>query len=112
MVFVGPHSGHVSRLRQGKAEGRLFSFETSYQAAEFLADNVVPGESIYIKGSMQADHLERLMLYQLDRVVCWREKCGRYYPCVECNRFGVPSPPPFGLQLPGSAMTREFVCGH
>ena len=76
VVFVGPQAGHMDRFRQGEARDRLFTFVTSYQASAFLARAAVAGELIYIKGSLTADHLERIMLSQLDRVVCWRERCG------------------------------------
>lgn len=97
VVFVGPQAGHVSRLRQGEARDRLFTFETSYQASAFLAQAVVVGELIYIRGSLAADHLERIMLSQLDRVVCWRERCGKQCACVDCSNYRTPKPPPFGL---------------
>jgi UDP-N-acetylmuramoyl-tripeptide--D-alanyl-D-alanine ligase len=97
VVFVGPNSGHVSRLQQRNGQERLFAFETSYQASAFLAQAIVPGELIYIKGSMQADHLERIMLSQLDRVVCWRERCRIEHACLECRHYGTAELPPSSL---------------
>jgi UDP-N-acetylmuramoyl-tripeptide--D-alanyl-D-alanine ligase len=105
VVFVGPNSGHVSRLQQHETQERLYAFETSYQASAFLAQATVPGELIYIKGSLRADHLERIMLSQLDRVVCWRERCGKGHACLDCSRYGTAEPPPpsLGSQSAGSA---------
>ena len=97
VIFVGPQAGHVSRLRQGEAQDRLFAFVTSYQASAFLARTAIAGELIYIKGSLPADHLERVMLSQLDQVVCWQERCGNECACVDCAYYRTPIPPPLGL---------------
>jgi len=94
VVFVGPHASHVNRLRQGKVRDRLIGFLTAYEASAFLARTVVSGELIYIKGSLPADHLERIILSQLDQVVCWQERCGKEYACVDCGNYRTPKPPP------------------
>jgi UDP-N-acetylmuramoyl-tripeptide--D-alanyl-D-alanine ligase len=96
VIFVGPQSGHVTKLRKGELQDRLFDFETSYQASAFIAGNTMAGELIYAKASI-ADHLERIMLSQLDEVVCWRERCGKRSSCMSCNKYRRPTPPPFGL---------------
>jgi UDP-N-acetylmuramoyl-tripeptide--D-alanyl-D-alanine ligase len=93
VLFVGPHSGHVSHLCEGDERTRLFSFETAHEAAIFLAKDTLAGELIYIKASGPADHLERIMLAQLDTVVCWRERCGRQTYCHRCKDYGKPSMP-------------------
>jgi len=97
VVFVGPQSGHVNKLRQGEMGDRLHAFETTFQASEFLAQVAVSGELICIRGSLMADHLERIMLSQLDRVVCWRERCRRCVECFRCRDYRKPHAPPFGL---------------
>jgi UDP-N-acetylmuramoyl-tripeptide--D-alanyl-D-alanine ligase len=97
VVFVGSHSSHVTRVQPIEAQDRLFAFETSYQASVFLAERTVAGELIFIKGSMAADHLERIMLSQFRKVVCWRESCGRHLGCHRCRYYRKPSAPPFGL---------------
>jgi UDP-N-acetylmuramoyl-tripeptide--D-alanyl-D-alanine ligase len=95
VIFVGPQSGHVTKLRQGDVANRLFSFLTSYQAAKFLSETAIAGELIYIKSSIR-DHLERIMLAQVDAVVCWRERCGRFYvSCPACGAYRKPSPSPW-----------------
>ena len=104
VVFVGQQAGHMDRFRQGEAENRLFTFGTSYQASDFLARVAVPGELILIKGSLTADHLERIMLSQLDRVVCWRERCGYKCACLGCKEYRNPTPPPCGLSGQQSAV--------
>jgi UDP-N-acetylmuramoyl-tripeptide--D-alanyl-D-alanine ligase len=96
VIFVGPNSGHVSKLSQGPLSERLFTFTTSYQASAFLRQTGRANELIYVKAS-RVDHLDRLMLAQTDQVVCWRERCGVLLPCKSCARFRKPHPPPFGL---------------
>ena len=97
VVFVGPQAGHVARLRQGGQRDKLFTFETTYQASAFLAQAAVAGELIYIRGSVAADHLERILLSQLDQVVCWREGCKKIHFCTGCKKYRIATPPPFGV---------------
>jgi UDP-N-acetylmuramoyl-tripeptide--D-alanyl-D-alanine ligase len=97
VVFVGPHSGHVAQLCQSEARDRLFAFQTAYEASDFLAQRRLPDELIYIKGSRAADHLERIMLSQLDEVVCWREGCRKVCNCHTCNHYREPTAPPLGV---------------
>ena len=96
VVFVGPKSGHVTKLRQGEIGAKLFAFETSYQAAGFLRDTVSAGELVYVKASF-SDHLERVMLSQLEEVVCWRERCGEWAPCPRCSNYRKSAAPPFAV---------------
>jgi UDP-N-acetylmuramoyl-tripeptide--D-alanyl-D-alanine ligase len=108
VVFVGPRSGHIDKLRAGDVRGRLFGFQTNYQASAFLAADAIPGELIYVKGPI-AEHLERLMLSQLEEVVCWRERCGRISsPCTECPKYRVAKMPPLGL-MQASATTETAL---
>ncbi len=94
VVFVGEHSQHVARLRQGDTQNRLLSFQTVFQASAFLASDKTDGELIYAKAQL-TDHLERIMLSQLDEVVCWREGCGRWPPCMQCRDYHNAAAPPF-----------------
>ncbi len=97
VIFVGPQADAVDKmLRQKGLQERLSSFQTSYQASAFLSENPLADELIYIKASL-TDHLERIMLSQLDRVVCWRERCRIGVACPRCSDYGKPHPPPFGL---------------
>ena len=97
VIFVGPNSSHVSRLQQGELRSRLFAFQTTYQAASFLSQNSLPDELVYVKGSTGVDHLERIVLSQLDSVVCWRERCRIHVSCHGCKNYDRPHPPPFGV---------------
>jgi UDP-N-acetylmuramoyl-tripeptide--D-alanyl-D-alanine ligase len=96
VIFVGPQSSHVDKLRRGEVGERVFTFETTYQASAFMAEGCVPAELIYIKASL-TDHLERIMLSQLDEVVCWRERCGKWPPCTGCKNYRKAARPPFDV---------------
>ena len=76
---------------------RLFAFQTTYEAAQFMGRQSLPGEPILLKGSPYTDHLERIILAQIDSVVCWKQGCGRMTSCQSCDDYRKPSPPPFGL---------------
>jgi UDP-N-acetylmuramoyl-tripeptide--D-alanyl-D-alanine ligase len=97
VVFVGRQAGHVTRLQGDAGRDRLFAFETTYQASAFLAQDIEPEELMFIKGSIKADHLERIMLSQLDQVVCWRERCGKECACLDCSEYRTPTSPPYAL---------------
>ena len=97
VVFVGPQSAHVAKLREGEVRERLLAFQTTYEAAEFMGRQSLPGELILLKGSPFTDHLERIILAQIDRVVCWKQGCGRTTSCQACDDYRKPSPPPLGL---------------
>jgi UDP-N-acetylmuramoyl-tripeptide--D-alanyl-D-alanine ligase len=99
IVFVGPHSDHIARLRKQDEGNRLFSFPSAHAASAFLSDTHAAEELIFVKASVNADHLERIMLAQCDRVVCWREKCKRSGNCPACAQYRRPSPPPFASTL-------------
>jgi UDP-N-acetylmuramoyl-tripeptide--D-alanyl-D-alanine ligase len=103
VVFVGPSSSYVAKLSHREGREKLFAFQTVYQASTFLALRALPGELIYIKASRNADHLERIMLSQLHRVVCWRERCGTSGNCFSCKSYLQPHPPPFGLLSAGGS---------
>lgn len=109
VAFVGPHSGHVRKMQQPETLNKLLTFETSYQASLYLAQHNLPGELIYIKGSIAVDHLERIFLSQLDRVVCWRERCRKGRPCVDCAQYRIAKPPPFRLVHDGQSVASTQV---
>jgi hypothetical protein len=45
-----------------------------------------------MKGSA-TDYLERIMLSQLNQVVCWRERCERECACINCTEYRTLTPP-------------------
>ena len=112
VIFVGAQSGHVDKLRQGDARDRLVSVQTAHQASALLAERVVPGELIYVKASRNADHLERIMLSQLDRVVCWREGCRRIWPVSTAVGTARRRPRPSGWLTPRMPHERAQAALH
>jgi UDP-N-acetylmuramoyl-tripeptide--D-alanyl-D-alanine ligase len=95
VIFVGPHSASVEKMPEC-GEGRLAAVQTSFEAARVLARESVADELVFIKAS-STDHLERIALSFVDEIVCWRERCGKRYGCIRCDRFRSPSAPPLGL---------------
>ena len=93
VIFVGPNSGSAAKLRTGALREQLFTFPTAYQASAYLQATRTANELIYVKSSI-ADHLERLMLAELDAVVCWKERCKLKYDCHGCPKCRIPAPPP------------------
>lgn len=85
VIFVGQQSERVGRLR-AMAEGRLLTFERVEELAAHLSATAVPGELIYLKGSL-SDHLERVVLDALEPIACWVEACEVRTSCVACRRL-------------------------
>ena len=85
VLFVGEESARVRRVKDPDAQGRLFMFDRIRDAHDFLQEDRVPGEVIYVKGS-RADHLERLMHATHADIACWRYRCGkRFQGCSYCG---------------------------
>jgi UDP-N-acetylmuramoyl-tripeptide--D-alanyl-D-alanine ligase len=108
VVFVGPQSARVAALREGEVRERLFSFQTTFEAAEFMGRHSLPGELILVKGSTYTDHLERIMLAQTDSVVCWKQGCGQTSSCQTCPDYRKPTPPPLVL----AKEVKRAECAH
>lgn len=85
VIFVGPQSARVERLR-AEAGGRLLTLESAKDLAAHLSATAVPGELIYLKGSL-SDHLERIVLDALEPIACWVEGCDVRTSCVTCRRL-------------------------
>ncbi|MGD9502773.1 MAG: Mur ligase family protein, partial [Methyloceanibacter sp.] len=114
VVFVGPNAEWINKLRQGEIGDRLLAFPTTFEASAYFNEHVLPDELIVMRGSMFVDHLERIMLSQLEPVVCWKEHCGRRYECPRCRRYKRPHPPafqakPLALAIDGDAGTQQGV---
>jgi UDP-N-acetylmuramoyl-tripeptide--D-alanyl-D-alanine ligase len=97
VVFVGAQSSHVSKLRKGELQDRVFAFQTTYQATEFLRQETSPSELILLKGSNSVDHFERIPLAQIETVVCWKQSCRVKRTCLKCPNYHKAAGPPFGL---------------
>lgn len=93
VVFVGPHSGYIGKLRQGEIGDKLFAFQTVYEADAYFKEHALPDELTVLRGSPFVDHLERIMLSQFGPVVCWKERCGKKLACPQCGDYARPHPP-------------------
>ncbi|HEX2449397.1 MAG TPA: hypothetical protein VHK26_14665 [Methyloceanibacter sp.] len=93
VIFIGPNSVSAAKLRTAELSARLFTFPTAYQAHEYLHATRTANGLIYVKCST-VDHLERVMLAELDTVVCWKERCGSRLDCHVCRKYRIPAPAP------------------
>jgi UDP-N-acetylmuramoyl-tripeptide--D-alanyl-D-alanine ligase len=73
------------------ARGTMLVFEKVKDASGFLADFLRSGDLVLLKGSGQADHLERVLLSRQRRVNCWLPACGKKEPCDTCSLVEVPA---------------------
>lgn len=67
-----------------QAGGTMLVFETVKDASDFFAGFLRPGDLVLLKGSGQADHLERVLLRRQRAVGCWLVSCGKKEPCDTC----------------------------
>ena len=85
VVFCGRLArSHLRRLTAEYPE-RLHAFDDVRQAAVFLKDRVAAGDLVLLKGSLRADHLERISMEHTGVVRCWENQCGREVFCHQCE---------------------------
>ena len=72
------------------AGGAMLVFETVQGASGFLAGFLRRGDLVLLKGSGQADHLERILLSRQRTVSCWLPGCGKKEPCDTCPAIELP----------------------
>jgi UDP-N-acetylmuramoyl-tripeptide--D-alanyl-D-alanine ligase len=75
----------------GPEAGAMLVFESVREAASFLEEYLHDGDLALVKGSGQADHLERIVLSRQRTVRCWLAACGRKEACDVCRLVGVSS---------------------
>ena len=112
VIIVGPHSGHIDKLlHRGIGKDRLFGFQTTYQASEFIGSDEVAGELIYVKG---------VGLPNISNGSCWRSStrscaggsaCGRRRACPSCPSYRAAKTLPFGLTEGSCRGTPGFLIG-
>lgn len=85
VIFVGPQSGRVDRLKP-EAGGRLATFDRVEDAARHLSTTAIKDELIYLKGSL-SDHLERIVVDAQEPIACWVAGCDVRTSCLACRRL-------------------------
>jgi UDP-N-acetylmuramoyl-tripeptide--D-alanyl-D-alanine ligase len=88
IVGVGRNAATVRKLVP-EFPGLVHVFETSREARDFFASDVVPGELILLK-SAASGHIERIFLnWANGDERCWVEECGLKY-CRSCRYLADP----------------------
>lgn len=90
VVFVGRTSKYVRKMLTPETQDRLFLFDSTKSAAEFIVEEAMENELIMLK-SNTSSHLERLMLDHLKEFTCWKDPCEKPIQCTECKEAGVVS---------------------
>jgi UDP-N-acetylmuramoyl-tripeptide--D-alanyl-D-alanine ligase len=83
VLFVGPNASAALRAKKS-SEDQLFAFPAIQDASNFLAAYLKAGDLVLLKGSANADHLQRLLLARTSVVQCWRSDCHLNQFCLEC----------------------------
>lgn len=80
---------HLERgqARWPSAGGTMLVFETVKDASGFLGGFLRRGDLVLLKGSGEADHLERILLAKQRPVGCWLSSCGKKEPCDTCSEL-------------------------
>jgi len=93
IVFVGDHAHIALKARPHPEDDRVMAFDTLYQLNSFLSNYLKAGDLVLLKGSMNADHLQRIVLSRTNDIACWQEKCGKLRFCSGCRYQHSPSVP-------------------
>ena len=89
---AGPVPGETGPQPDSEpAGGAMLVFETVRAATEFLAGFLRRGDLVLLKGSGEADHLERILLSRQRAVGCWLPRCGKKESCDSCSLLEAPA---------------------
>ena len=91
VLLVGRWAKHGLRARTGPDDRRVMAFDTVRELHTFLEQELRRGDVVLVKAVGMTDHLERLVLARTTGVHCWRDRCGRQYPCCRCRLRNVDS---------------------
>src|SRR3546814_7838246 len=72
---------HALRAKTPETAERLHAFATVKDAANFLHPLLRRGDLVLVKGTINADHLGRLVHHWLEPISCWRMDCGKNTRC-------------------------------
>lgn len=84
VLFVGPNASAALRAKKSPDE-QLFAFPSIQDASLYLAAYLKAGDLVLLKGSANADHLQRLLLARTSTLQCWRSDCHLNQFCLGCN---------------------------
>jgi len=85
VLFAGDWAKSAIKVPSPQDGHRLRGFANIYELRQFLRGFLAPGDLVLLKGSIGADHLERLVLDWEREFPCWRLKCGRMISCTACR---------------------------
>lgn len=98
VIFHCPLNVSVMKEAKNVEDGRLMTFDTSYELNQYLQRELKPGDLVMLKSS-QRDHHERIIMdhmplngtylgrqTELEEIKCWRERCGLGKPCLFCDK--------------------------
>lgn len=91
VLLVGPWASSGLRAKRSPDDPTVLAFSRVREAANFLGTFLRPGDLVLLKGSVIADHLERLILSRTMSVKCWLSSCGKAAFCETCSQLHVPS---------------------
>jgi UDP-N-acetylmuramoyl-tripeptide--D-alanyl-D-alanine ligase len=74
------------------ADGRALVAHSVREIVDHLRATALAGEVILLKGSVPADHLDRIAHAFREPVHCWLDTCGRGMNCRNCERMSDPHP--------------------
>lgn len=90
LLFVGDHA-RAALGTPGIEEHRVMAFDTLRQLNAFLNDFLKAGDLVLIKGTENADHLQRLVHTRVKPIACWSEYCKKHSFCADCrDLYAVP----------------------
>lgn len=95
VVLVDRNGHYANPPAEDLASGRAMIFEKAADLIWQLQNTAIPGEVILLKGSVRADHLDRIALDFEEPVACWVDGCGRTHSCLRCLRLRDPAPDQF-----------------
>jgi len=85
VIFVG-HFAHCSlKAKRNPKDDNIMAFDTVKETSMYLKRFLIKGDLVLIKGSLRADHLQRIILARTSQVKCWKPKCGKTLFCSDCQ---------------------------
>jgi UDP-N-acetylmuramoyl-tripeptide--D-alanyl-D-alanine ligase len=99
IIFVGEHARSALRARPHPEDDHIMAFDTLYQLNSFLSNYLKAGDLVLLKGTENADHLQRIVLSRTNDIACWREKCGKFRFCSDCRLQHSPFVPTDQVQV-------------